>query len=117
MESKPLDGRLAVITGASRGLGRAIAISLATAGARVALVSRDAAALSTVAEEVRASGAQAEVFQANIKDEDSVIRLERDVAARCGRSDILVNNAGINIRKPLVEFTLAEWDDVLSSNL
>ncbi len=106
-----------MITGASRGLGRAMALALAEGGAKLALVARDAAKLDETAEAVRALGAAAETFVADVGDEAQVGRLEQDVAERLGRVQILINNAGINVRKPLVEFTLDEWRRVMDTNL
>ena len=114
---KQLDGKVALITGASKGLGKAMALALGEAGAQVALVSRDLAQLSAVAVEARQRGARAEVFQADIASEEQVWRLEQEVVAQFGKVDILINNAGINIRKPLVEFTLEEWNSVMDTNL
>jgi len=111
------EGRIALITGASRGLGKAMALALATSGARLALVGRDTEALSAVADEARALGAEAEPFRADIVDEQQVLQLERDVSARFGPVEILVNNAGINIRKYCVDYTLDEWNSVLHTNL
>jgi NAD(P)-dependent dehydrogenase (short-subunit alcohol dehydrogenase family) len=114
----PLRGRTALVTGASRGLGRAIAEALAAAGATVALVARDRERLELAATAIRERGGRAEVFLADVSDEASVAALGTAVAERLGeRLDILVNNAGINLRKPLVEFTLPEWRSVLDSNL
>lgn len=114
----PLHGRTALITGASRGLGRAIAEALAVAGATVALVARDRDRLETVAAGIRERGGRAEVFVTDVSDEAAVVSLGAAFRERLGgRLDILVNNAGINIRKPLVEFTLPEWRSVLDSNL
>jgi len=98
-------------------LGKAIAKSIASAGAKVALVSRDSNALSAAAAEVRAIGADVDVFQADITDENEVRRVEHDVLSRFGRVDILVNNAGLNVRKPMIEFSLEEWNSVLATNL
>lgn len=112
-----IHGRLALVTGASRGLGKAMALSLAGAGARLALVARDVRQLQAVADQTRALGAQAEVFRADVSDEQQVRRLERDVIAALGPVDILINNAGIAVRKFCVEITLAEWMAVLNTNL
>jgi NAD(P)-dependent dehydrogenase (short-subunit alcohol dehydrogenase family) len=112
-----LEGRVALITGASRGLGKAMALALAPAGLRLALVGRDVAALTAVATEARSLGTEAEVFRADIADEEQVLQLERDVIAKFGPVDILINNAGINIRKFCVDYTLAEWNSVLHTNL
>ena len=112
-----LKGRVAVITGASRGLGRAMAIALAGAGANLALVSRDAAQLEETAAAVRKAGAEAQVFPANVTDEAQVLQLERDVIARFGNVHILINNAGINVRKTVPDFTLDEWRSVIDTNL
>lgn len=117
MANHSLKGRVALITGASRGLGKAMALALGEAGASLALVARDVAALKGTAELARKSGAEAEVFQTNVNDEQQVRQLERDVAGRFGHVDILINNAGINIRKPVVDFTLEEWNSVLNTNL
>lgn len=108
---------MAVITGASRGLGRAIALSLASAGAGLALVSRDQKKLAETAEAVRKLGAAAETFAADISQEEQVLRLEKEVMAKFSKIHILINNAGINIRKPLTEFTMGEWNQVLQTNL
>ena len=114
---KTLDNRVALITGASKGLGKAMALALGEAGARLALVSRDIQQLNAVAEQARELGAEAEVFQADVTDEAQVAKLETAVAARCGRIQILINNAGINIRKEITEFTLEEWRRVMDTNL
>jgi len=112
-----LTGRVALITGASRGLGKAMALALASAGAKLALVSRDVAQLSAVAHEARALGAEAQVFRADVADEAQVRQLERDVPAKLGPVDILINNAGTVIRSLCLDFTLADWNTVLHTNL
>jgi NAD(P)-dependent dehydrogenase (short-subunit alcohol dehydrogenase family) len=112
-----LAGRVALITGASRGLGRAIAVALGGAGASLALVARDGKKLQETADRVRGAGATAEVYQADVTDEGQVRRLGEQVIARFGKLHILVNNAGINIRKPVTDFTLAEWRQVVDTNL
>ncbi len=117
MNEQKLKGRVALITGASKGLGRNMALTLAGAGAKIALVSRDLEKLNAVAEEVRAAGGDAQVFQADVAKEADVLRLEKEVAGAFGAIDILINNAGINIRKPITDFTLAEWSSVMDTNL
>jgi len=113
-----LSGKTALVTGASKGLGKAMAAALAAEGAAVALVSRDAAKLNDVAAGIRAGGGKAEVFAADVSDETQVARLRDEFTAKLGtRLDILVNNAGINIRKQVTEFTLAEWNSVMNTNL
>lgn len=117
MSDKKLDGKLAVITGAGRGLGKAMAMSLGKAGARLALVSRHREQLDAVAQAVGDAGSEALVFPADVSDESQVLKLERDVVGKFGKVHILINNAGMNLRKPLVEFTLEEWQLVLNTNL
>lgn len=117
MTEKPLAGRRAVITGASRGLGRAIAIALADSGASLALLGRDAAQLAITEAEAKRLGVDAACFLGDVADETQVAQLERQVVAHLSGVDILVNNAGINLRKPLVEFSLEEWNLVLNTNL
>ena len=113
-----LDGRIALITGASKGLGKAMALALAKAGAGIALVSRDEAKLNEVAQQIRGDGGVAAVFVADVTDEAQVERVRDAVAAQFGGAlNILINNAGINIRKPITDFTLAEWNSVLTTNL
>src|SRR5690242_10458677 len=110
MANHSLKGRVAMITGASRGLGKAMALALGEAGASLALVARDVAALEATAGLARKSGAEAEIFQTNVTDEQQVRQLEHVVAGRFGRVDILINNAGIYVRKQVVDFTLEEWN-------
>ncbi len=112
-----LDGRVAVITGASKGLGKAIALALAGAGAHVALVARDRSQLDETAAAARNAGADAETFVSDVTDEAQVAALAKAVAAHFKKVHILVNSAGINVRKNLTDFTLEEWRGVLDTNL
>lgn len=117
MKNGKLQGKTALITGASKGLGRAMALALAEAGARLALVSRNLDQLNEAATAARNLGVEVEAFQADVTNEAQVAQLERAVAKKFGRLQILINNAGTNIRKPLTDFTLAEWHHVMDTNL
>jgi NAD(P)-dependent dehydrogenase (short-subunit alcohol dehydrogenase family) len=117
MAEGKLSGRTAVITGGSKGLGKAMAQSLGRAGARLALVARNATELSATAKELRASGIEAEPFPADVTKEADVRRIEQAVVQRFGTVQILINNAGINIRKSITEFTLEEWHQVMDTSL
>jgi NAD(P)-dependent dehydrogenase (short-subunit alcohol dehydrogenase family) len=121
MNNANLKGRNALVTGASKGLGRAMALALAKNGARVALVSRDREKLQSVAREIGEAGASAgggaDVFVADITQEDQVARVEKEVADKVGKVQILINNAGMNLRKNITDFTLEEWRSVQDTNL
>jgi gluconate 5-dehydrogenase len=112
-----LSGRTALVTGSSRGLGRAIAEGLARAGARIVVNGVDPAGLEAAVGELRAAGHAAEGAAFNVTDESAIVeafeRLDREGIA----IDILVNNAGIQVRKPLVEFSTADWRKVIETNL
>lgn len=112
-----LAGKTALITGASKGLGKAMALALAGAGAHTALVARDAGKLNAVKREIEDAGGKASVFVADVSQEQSVVQLATDVTAQLGGVQILINNAGMNIRKNLIDFTLDEWRTVLDTNL
>ena len=112
-----LKGKIAVITGASRGLGRAMALSLGESGVRLALVARDEAKLAEVAAAVRETGAEAECYRVDVTSEAEVLELESQVRRRLGRAQILINNAGVNLRKLVTDFTYQEWRTVLDTNL
>ena len=114
---KQLSGRVAVITGASRGLGRATALALGGAGARLALVGRDQAKLAESLKLARELGAEAETFTCEVRDEAQVRKLADDVARRFGAVHILVNNAGTAIRKNVVDFSLEEWRALTDTNI
>jgi NAD(P)-dependent dehydrogenase (short-subunit alcohol dehydrogenase family) len=113
-----LDGRSALVTGGTRGLGRVMAEALAEAGASVCITSRSIDAARTAAEEIAAaSGARIEGIEAEMTTADGVNRLV-DVAHRdFGRVDILVNNAGVNIRGSVGELSESDWDTVVDTNL
>jgi len=117
MDKANLKGRNALVTGASKGLGRAMALALAKNGARVALVSRDREKLESVAREIGEAGSKADVFVADITKEDQVARVEKEVAEKVGKIQILINNAGMNLRKNITDFTLEEWRNVQDTNL
>jgi NAD(P)-dependent dehydrogenase (short-subunit alcohol dehydrogenase family) len=112
-----LSGRTAVITGASRGLGKSMAEALSEAGAQVALVARDVKRLESVRDGITERGGTAAVFVADVTREDEVATVTRAVVKRFGHAQILINNAGINIRKELVDFSLEEFRSVVDSSL
>ena len=108
-----LSGRVALITGGGSGLGRAMAWGLACHGAAVAIVDRDAAIAETCAAEVaKEGGARAIAVQADVSNEGDVKRATALVRTQLGDIDVLVNNAGHNIRKPLLDYTLEEFDSL-----
>lgn len=112
-----LTGKTAVIAGASGGLGEAMAHALSDAGAQIALVARNAEKLQALAEALTAKGGTAATFTADLVDEDDVARLADEVNARFPNPQILINSAGTNIRKNLVDFSLAEFRSVIDSSL
>ncbi len=112
-----LSGRTALVTGSSRGLGHAIAEGLAQAGARLVLNGVDAQRLARSAEALRGAGHQVEEAAFDVTDEAAVLAAFARLDAAGIEVDILVNNAGIQLRKPLIDFTLAEWDKVIATNL
>ncbi len=112
-----LTGRTALVTGSSRGLGRAMAEGLANAGAKVIVNGTDAARVASAVEEMRAAGLQVEGRAFDISDEAAIVRAFEDFDARGVAIDILVNNAGIQLRKPMVELSTAEWQRVIDVNL
>ncbi len=112
-----LEGRVALVTGASRGLGRAISLALARAGCHVVLMSRSAQLLEETRGEVEACGSQATVLVGDITDESAVDRAVRAAVDRCGRIDILVNNAGVCIFKSLIDYTRQDWETTIKTNL
>ncbi|WP_243073570.1 SDR family oxidoreductase [Microbacterium sp. SS28] len=113
-----LDGRLALVTGSSQGIGRALAQGLAEAGATVIVHGRDAAKAAKAADEI-ATAASAPVFSAvfDVTDAAAVDAGFRAMEERHGVPDILVNNAGIQRRAPITEFTDEDWADIVSTNL
>ncbi len=117
MTTGKLNGKIALITGGSRGLGKAMALALAKEGAHLALVARDETKLKIAADEIKQAGGSAEYFLADVTQPAQVKAAEQAIIARFGQVNILINNAGINIRKPLTEYTLEEWHQVMNANL
>jgi NAD(P)-dependent dehydrogenase (short-subunit alcohol dehydrogenase family) len=112
-----LTGRTAVIVGGSGGLGEAMAHTLSQAGAAIALVGRNQGKLDKVAGDLKAQSGKVETFTADMTSESDVKRLAKDVNAKFPNPQILINSAGINIRKSVVDFTLAEFQSVVDSSL
>jgi NAD(P)-dependent dehydrogenase (short-subunit alcohol dehydrogenase family) len=112
-----LTGKIAVIVGGSGGLGAAMAYALAAAGADIALVARDAAKLDFIQRGIEKTGKAAASFTGDVTQEADVLRIRDQVTARFGAPQILINSAGTNIRKNLVDFTLAEFRSVLDSSI
>ena len=117
MSSISLDGRIAVVTGASKGLGREMAEALASAGAQVALVARSEALLSEVVGGIQDRGGSADYVLADVTDEMAASEVEQAVSEMFGVCDILINNAGINNRKPIEDMSLEEWHEIIEVNL
>jgi NAD(P)-dependent dehydrogenase (short-subunit alcohol dehydrogenase family) len=112
-----LDGRVAVVTGGSSGIGRAMAGALAHAGARVVVVARQEKPLAQTVNELRAAGRSAVAVSADLGDRAALERAAEEVAGEFGEPDILVNSAGVNLRPPMDDLTLEEWDRTLAVNL
>jgi 3-oxoacyl-[acyl-carrier protein] reductase len=112
-----LQGRIALVTGASQGIGRACALELARAGATVALAARNEAKLAEVAAEIEAAGGQAAAFGLDVASEESIKAGAKAVLARFGKVEILLNNAGITRDGLMMTMKRADWDDVLGTNL
>lgn len=121
-----LDGKIALITGAGRGIGKALAIGFAKAGAHVILVSRTLTQLETTARESEAFGNEAVLVRADVSQPNDVRRMAEIVANRFGRLDILINNAALRMNQlgekssyyiPFVNLTLADWDSAINVNL
>lgn len=118
MVSKPLSGKTALVTGASRGIGRSIALALAEAGANVAVnYAGSEAAATEVAELIRAKGVEAITVQANVGRADEADQLIKDVIGAWGKIDILVNNAGITRDNLIMRMKEEEFDQVIETNL
>jgi NAD(P)-dependent dehydrogenase (short-subunit alcohol dehydrogenase family) len=112
-----LEGRVALVTGGNSGIGRALAIGLREAGAKVAIGSRRADRNAAVLAELGGDGKQATAVELDVSDEDSVERAVAAVVERFGRIDILVNNAGGVNRKSVLELDRRDWDRVIATNL
>jgi len=112
-----LSGRVALVTGASQGIGRACALKLAKCGASVALVARNRQKLEEVAAEISSSGGGSHIANADIENEDQIKTAFKAVIAEFGKIDILVNNAGITRDQLIMRMKRADWDAVLNTNL
>ncbi len=112
-----LAGQTAVVTGSTRGLGRAFARALAEAGANIVVVGRDAEAAEEVRREIAAIGVGVTVVLADVTSRPDIERLLAETVAAFGRADVLVNNAGACIHKPALEVTDEEWREVMNVNV
>jgi NAD(P)-dependent dehydrogenase (short-subunit alcohol dehydrogenase family) len=112
-----LSGRVALVTGASSGIGRTIAQAFAEAGARVVLVARRAQELRKARDAIVGEGGQAETITCDLTDRDAIDACADAVPRFFGAPDIVVNGAGVNVRKPMLELTRDDWDRVLELNL
>lgn len=112
-----LKDRVALITGAARGIGKGIALKFAQEGARVLLVGRKLPGLEDVAREIREAGGQADCLVADVAREDQVADMARQAIELCGRVDILVNNAGISKEMPFLEMPIEVFDEIMTTNM
>lgn len=115
--SADLSGKTALVTGASRGIGKAIALSLAGAGAKVACVARSVDKLAETVAEIEAAGGAAEAIPCDVADSEAATKLVEDLGERWGKLDILVNNAGITRDTLLPRMSDDDWDSVIATNL
>lgn len=112
-----LTGKVALVTGASRGLGQQFARALAGAGADLAITSRTLTSLEPFTEEIRSLGRRVAAVELNLRDESSISAAVADAISQLGQIDILVNNAGCNIRKRATDVAWEDWNTILDTNL
>ncbi len=112
-----LSGQVAVVTGASRGLGQHMALVLAKAGADLVVTSRTLASLSGIESEIKALGRRVLALELDVRDFESIQQMAKQVEASYGHVDILLNNAGCNVRKPALGVTWENWNLILDTNL
>ena len=112
-----LDGRVAIVTGTSRGLGQYMARALAKAGADLVLTSRNRAHLLAFEKEIVSLNRRAVSLELDVRDQSSIERMASEAIQAFGRVDILVNNAGCNVRKPALDVTWDDWNLILDTNL
>jgi len=112
-----LTGRVAIVTGTSRGLGQVFATALARAGADLVLTSRKRDSLAQFEQQIKSLGRRAISFDLDVRDHDSIERMVTAADQVFGHLDILVNNAGCNIRKPALDVTWDDWNQILDTNL
>lgn len=119
MNPNPFDltGKIALVTGASRGLGQTFSRALARAGADLVITSRDPIALQSFQSEIESLGRKALPLALDVRDHKSIQKMVEAAVAHYGRIDILVNNAGCNVRKPALDITWDDWNLVLDTNL
>jgi NAD(P)-dependent dehydrogenase (short-subunit alcohol dehydrogenase family) len=118
LDSFRLEGKVALITGGARGLGRTMAIALGEAGADLALVGRSRESCEEAGTEIaRATGRKVRAFAADVTSTADVTRVTAEITKACGSIDILVNNAGTNIRGTVEQLSEADWDNVIDTNL
>ncbi|MBS4173223.1 glucose 1-dehydrogenase [Bacillus sp. FJAT-49736] len=112
-----LDGKTAIVTGAGRGIGRAIAIGMAEAGADVSLISRTESDLELTASEIKKLGKKAYILKTDVTKREEVQSAVEKTINQAGKIDILVNNAGMNIRSKALDVTDEEWQQIMDTNL
>src|ERR1700759_4170823 len=110
-----LEGRVALVTGASQGIGRAIALTLAAAGATVALAARNESKLAEVKAEIEAAGGKAESFALDVSSEDSIRAVAKEIVAKLGAVHVLVNNAGVTRDGLVLRMKSGDWNEVIQT--
>jgi NAD(P)-dependent dehydrogenase (short-subunit alcohol dehydrogenase family) len=117
LPSFDLSGQVALVTGASRGIGRHLALLLAAAGAKVALAARNRELLTDGVRDIEREGGEAVAITLDVTNADSVATAVAETERTFGSLDLLVNNAGVTVAKPVLDHTEADWDSVLDTNL
>ena len=112
-----LNNKIAIVTGASQGIGKIIAFELAKSGAHVACISRNKKAIESIVEEITINGGKASSFPCDISDSDTLSEIITEIIKENSRIDILVNNAGITKDSLLMRMSIEQWDDVINTNL